>query len=173
MGLGVGHPSAFGGPLYPHYYSLLLHRPIMNCYLLPLASALLYTHPPPWVHSLVFFMSFSHCAFFYCSLFFSLDFPSLIFVFGAAHLSFLVSCGGVVSWLLGLFLALLLFPPSIPFLGLLLVYAGFFVCNILCPLLSWGQFLLCFILFCFVAPAFSWLRILFVSPWRFSSTTVL
>ena len=34
-----------GSPI-PHYYSLRLHRPIMRCYLLPLASALLYTHPP-------------------------------------------------------------------------------------------------------------------------------
>ena len=131
-GLGVGCPSAFGGPLYPFYYSLLQHRPIMRCYLLPLASALLYTHPPAWVPSLVFFMSFSHCTFFYSSLFFSLDFPSLPFVFGAAHLSFFVSCGGVVRCHLGLFLAVFLFPTSIPFLGILLVSAGFLVCDLLC-----------------------------------------
>ena len=121
-----------GGPLYPLSYSLLLHQPIMSCYLLPLASALLYTHPPAWVPSLVFLMSFSTYAFFYSSLFFSLDFPSLPFVFGAAHLSFFSSCGGVVRCLLGLFVALLLFPSSFPFLGLLLVSAGFLVCDLLC-----------------------------------------
>ena len=120
-----------GDPLYPLYYSRLLLQPILRCYLLPLASALLYTHPHAWVTALVFFMSFRQCAFFYSS-FFSLDSPSLPFVFGTAHLYFFVRCGGVVRCLLGLFLALLLFPTSIPFLGLLLVSAGFFGCDLLC-----------------------------------------
>ena len=128
----MGSPSAFGGPFYSLYYSRLSHQPILRCYLLPLASALLYTHPHAWVTSLVFFMSFSQCAFFYSSFFFSLDSPSLPFVFGAAHLYFFVRCGGVVRCLLGLFFALLLFPISIPFLGLLLISAGFFVCDLLC-----------------------------------------
>ena len=125
LGLGVGIPSAFGGPLYPFYYLRLSHQPIMRCSLLPLASAFLYIHPHAWVTSLVFFMSFSHCAFFYSSFFFSLDSPSLPFVFGAAHLYFFVRCGGVVRCLLGLFLALLLFPTSIRFLGLCLFLRGF------------------------------------------------
>ena len=42
-----------GGPLYPLYYSRLPHQPILSCYLLPLAFALLYTHPLTWVPSLV------------------------------------------------------------------------------------------------------------------------
>ena len=119
-------------PLPPFYYSRLLHQPILRCYLLPLAAALFYTHPYAWVTSFVFFMSFSQCAFFYCSFFFSLDSLSHPFVLGATHLYFFVGCGGVVRCLLGLFLALLLFPTSIPFLGLLLVSAGFFVCDLLC-----------------------------------------
>ena len=121
-----------GGPLYPLYYLRLSHRPIMRCYLLPLASALLYTHPLAWITSLVFILPFSHCAFFCSSFFFSLDSPSLPFVFGSAHLYFFVKCGGVVRCRLGLFPALLLFPTSIPFLGLLLVSVGFFVCDLLC-----------------------------------------
>ena len=121
-----------GCPLYPLSFSRLSHQPIMSCYLLPLASALLYTHPHAWVPSLVFSMSFSHCTFFYSSFFFSLDSPPLPFVFGAAHLYFFIRCGGVVRCLLGLFLALLLFPTSIPFLRLLLVSEGFFVYDLLC-----------------------------------------
>ena len=96
MGLGVGHPSAFGVPYTPitiRCFRIGQLCAATCCYLLPPCFTPI---PLPWVHSLVF-MSFSHCAFFYCSFFFSLDFPSLIFVFGAAHLSFLVSCGGVVS----------------------------------------------------------------------------
>ena len=109
-GLGVGGSLAFGGvPSTPF--------PIRDCHISQFCF--------------VFFMSFSQCAFFYYSFFFSLDSPSLPFVFGAAHLYFFVRCGGVVC-LFGLFLALLLFPTSIPFLGLLLVSAGFFVCVLLC-----------------------------------------
>ena len=100
------------------------------CLLLP---PLLYIHPYAWVTSFVFFMSFSWCVFFYCSFFFfSVDSPSHPFVLGATQLYLFVRCGGVVRCLLGLFLALLLFPTSISFLGLLLVSAGFFVCDLLC-----------------------------------------
>ena len=46
---GVGCRWSFGffggGGLYPLYYLRLSHQPILRCSLLPLASALLYTHP--------------------------------------------------------------------------------------------------------------------------------
>ena len=91
---------------------------------MPIASA--YFHPSSCLgYRLVLFMSFRQCTFCFSSIFFSLDSHSLPFVFGAARLSFFVRCGGVVRWLLDLFLALLLFPTSIPFVGPLLVSAGF------------------------------------------------
>ena len=96
----------------------------MGCYLLPLASALFYAHPHAWVPSFVFFMSFSHCAFFYSSLFFPLDFLSLPLVFDAAHLSFFVRCGGVVRSL-GFFLARSSSQLRFLFLGFYLFLRGF------------------------------------------------
>ena len=123
----MGSPSAFGGvPSTPF--------PISDCRIIPVAPRFRLTlHPSSCLgYLLVLFMSFRQCAFFYYSFFFSLDSPSLPFVFGVAHLYFFVRCGGVVCCLFGLFLALILFPTSFPFLELLLVSAGFFVCDLLC-----------------------------------------
>ena len=131
-GLGGSNPSDFGGsPLPPLLFTTVAAA---NFALLPVASCFRLTlHPSSCLgFLLVLFMSFRQCAFFYYSFFFSLDSPSLPFVFGAAHLYFFGRCGGVVRCLLGLFLGLILFPPSFPFLGLLLVSAGFFVCDLLC-----------------------------------------
>ena len=114
--------SSWGFPL-PHLSSSRLWlQPLLHCSLLPLASA--YFHPSSCLgYRLVFFMSFRQCTFY--SSIFSLGSQSLPFVFGAARLYFFVRCGDVVRCLLALFLALLLFPTSIPFVGLCLFLRGF------------------------------------------------
>ena len=76
--LGVGGNSVLGGapstppPPFTIRDCRISQFCAATCCLLLLP--LLYTHPYAWVTSFVFFMSYSRCAFFYCSFFFfSLD----------------------------------------------------------------------------------------------------